>query len=190
MEKYLVDWTNNEVSVCKVNAQPDGKNFIYTLIEEVVGEWVWQSWYTLPAQPSPSAEYMFFDTKEEALNYASTYLKAEHAKAKAAVDSLHSQIIGINRLTDPMHECEDHVKGCQGDHQMCYGELWICEGCGKSFCWAEGADDGKINMCDTCWAEEEGIDLEAVMGTPDRPVVVKGKKSTLYVLSMETVKDE
>lgn len=39
---------------------------------------------------------------------------------------------------------------CEGDHEKHYGELWICEGCGKRFCWAEGSDD-MIELCNKCW---------------------------------------
>lgn len=47
------------------------------------------------------------------------------------------------------------IVGCQGNHDKCYGELWKCAKCGKLFCWAEGMDDGRIEICDVCWIAEQ-----------------------------------
>lgn len=35
----------------------------------------------------------------------------------------------------------------------CYGDLWQCERCGKTVCYAEGTDDHP-ELCDDCWTAE------------------------------------
>lgn len=44
------------------------------------------------------------------------------------------------------------IFGCQStNHSVCKGELWECERCHKTICWAEGNADDLVDLCDDCW---------------------------------------
>lgn len=44
------------------------------------------------------------------------------------------------------------ICGCQStSHPACYGELWQCAACHRTFCCAEGTDNHP-ELCDECWA--------------------------------------
>lgn len=44
------------------------------------------------------------------------------------------------------------ISGCQStNHSACYGELWQCAACHRTFCCAEGTDNHP-ELCDDCWA--------------------------------------
>ncbi len=44
------------------------------------------------------------------------------------------------------------IHGCQStNHMECRGELWTCEGCGKTVCYNEGNADNYPELCDDCW---------------------------------------
>lgn len=46
------------------------------------------------------------------------------------------------------------LSGCQStNHTQCYGELWQCALCQRTFCWAEGTDNHP-ELCDDCWAAQ------------------------------------
>lgn len=48
-------------------------------------------------------------------------------------------------------ETQTNMVGCQStNHSACYGELWQCQRCGKTVCYAEGTDDDRT-ICDDCW---------------------------------------
>jgi len=50
-------------------------------------------------------------------------------------------------------ETQPRITGCQStNHSECYGELWSCERCGKSVCYAEGTDNDP-DVCDDCWVQ-------------------------------------
>ena len=60
----------------------------------------------------------------------------------------------------------DRIPGCQSlNHTKCYGELWQCENCGKTICWAEGTDNHS-ELCDDCWVER--------FGNADDDTIMKG----------------
>lgn len=40
----------------------------------------------------------------------------------------------------------------------CYGELWICQGCGDAVCYGYGASDDMPEHCDACWAKAHADD--------------------------------
>jgi len=45
------------------------------------------------------------------------------------------------------------IPGCQStNHTECYGELWTCENCEKTVCFAEGTDNHP-ELCDDCWVQ-------------------------------------
>lgn len=68
----------------------------------------------------------------------------------------HTLVVYVYVIVPPRAQ---RMPGCQSsNHAVCYGELWRCEGCGKSVCHAEGGDDNP-ELCDTCWVEQvEGSD--------------------------------
>ena len=48
-------------------------------------------------------------------------------------------------------ETQMRIPGCQStNHAVCYGELWPCQRCGKTVCYAEGTDNDP-DICDDCW---------------------------------------
>jgi hypothetical protein len=48
-------------------------------------------------------------------------------------------------------ETQMRISGCQStNHRECYGELWQCQRCGKTVCYAEGTDNDPA-VCDDCW---------------------------------------
>ena len=56
------------------------------------------------------------------------------------------------------------LSGCQStNHIQCYGELWWCAACHRTFCWAEGTDNHP-ELCDDCWAAR--FAPETVADTP------------------------
>jgi hypothetical protein len=67
------------------------------------------------------------------------------------------------QVADPEAECmqaNGRFPGCQSTHAgPCYGELWQCEGCGKTVCFAEGSDNHP-ELCDACWVKQYGDQKE------------------------------
>jgi hypothetical protein len=52
----------------------------------------------------------------------------------------------------PEQESCGRLSGCQRtSHTACYGELWQCSNCHRTFCYAEGTDNHP-ELCDECWA--------------------------------------
>lgn len=53
----------------------------------------------------------------------------------------------------PLNE-HGRIDGCQStNHSECNPEteyLFLCEGCGREFCWTEGAADQHPDLCDDC----------------------------------------
>ena len=63
------------------------------------------------------------------------------------------------------------ISGCQSiSHTTCYGELWRCTACHRTFCCAEGTDNHP-ELCDDCWAArfapEWGADTPRVTFTAE-----------------------
>lgn len=69
------------------------------------------------------------------------------------------------------------ISGCQStNHDHCYGELWQCSACHRTFCCAEGTDNHP-ELCDDCWAARF-----AAVGEGDMSGVTFTEEDTLELL--------
>ena len=61
---------------------------------------------------------------------------------------------------DEPSDAPRRMAGCQStNHDQCYGELWQCDSCGKTVCYAEGSDNHP-ELCDDCWVKQYGTAKE------------------------------
>lgn len=48
----------------------------------------------------------------------------------------------------------DNCESTNHPHTECYGRLYVCAGCHKHFCYADGAAGEYPELCDTCWSKQ------------------------------------
>lgn len=81
------------------------------------------------------------------------YAKAQQADLASFAQTWAQNIIDQGWLERATRN--QRISGCQStNHTVCYGELWTCESCGKSFCFAEGTDNHP-ELCDNCWVKRQ-----------------------------------
>lgn len=52
-------------------------------------------------------------------------------------------------------------RGCQSTthpKRACRGDLWTCDTCKRTLCYADGQADDEPELCDTCWVEKQKED--------------------------------
>ena len=57
-------------------------------------------------------------------------------------------------VVEPEKNCEYYAE--RERLQDACVNTYVCEGCGASCCWCNGAADAHPNMCDECWDVLEG----------------------------------
>ena len=173
---YLVDWTQSAVRVDLVEPiaaydhDPIQTLKFLSLMTIVGTPIVTVTMYRNFKMYDPNNELenqagrnLFFKTKqkEQCLLFASRMLDRALENMRPVVSRLEADKMVVHCMLYPSDPEKGHkIAGCQGDHPGgCYGDLWICTRCGKTYCYAEGMADDKPEICDACWEKENSVEL-------------------------------
>jgi hypothetical protein len=85
------------------------------------------------------------------------------------LDLLYSFVMGEVFRQEEQLPVRGRLDGCQStNHTECYGQLWQCERCGKTVCYAEGSDHNQ-ELCDDCWAMKNPLQTTSDQHDDDIP---------------------